>query len=145
MIIDKPFWYKETTTGRHAFSYDNPSNVKKFAKQYGGIALPSLEVSMEIASNIKEDLELCSVLVNTGPIQQQNLDKIDPKRYKVLVKQNGEFVEYDAGHSSLREANTVAKAITKSYETVLVMRKVILSVEGMEVEETEIPSVGVMG
>lgn len=143
MLIDKAFWYKETALGKQAFSYDNPSNVKKFAQQYGGSALPSLEVSMEIASNIKPDLELCSVLVNTQPIQVEVGDKLDARRFKVLVKRGSVFEEYDAGHSSLREANTVAKAITKNFETVLVMRKTILSLE--EPVEVEVPNVGVMG
>lgn len=122
MIIKKAFWLKETDTTKQAFSYDNKTNVAKFVKQYGGTALNSLNLSDEVEPHIPAGADVYSVLVNTEKNRPRIAEEV-ATRYKILIKDNdGEYRIYDNGYSSLREANTIAKNITKFYSLVLVIK-----------------------
>jgi hypothetical protein len=133
MIIEKTFWYKDTPTTKQAFSYDNDKNVPKFVKQYGGKMLPSLLLSDFVAENIPPNTEVYSVLVNEKPVSAGS-GPSDMRRFKVLVKAGSEWSYYDQGHTSLREANTVAKSITKNYELVIVVKENYVEDEAIEEE-----------
>lgn len=126
MIINKRFWFKEYASAKQAFSYDNPSNVTKFVKQWGGVSLSSLELSDDVASHIPPDADIYSVLVNSDSSRPKLSTEgaSDARRYKVLVKDDdNEYSIYDEGHLTLKEANSVAKTVTKFYPIVLVYRQ----------------------
>ena len=118
MKINKAFWYKQNGKMKQAYSYDNPTYVKKFAQQYGGDAIDYLMVGDSIAN-------VADVATEKKPTSVAN----DPRRFKVLVEGPDGFKEYDDGHEHLRDANNVAKTITKYYNTVLVVRKRFLDRE----------------
>jgi hypothetical protein len=124
MIINKPFWLKETQHTKQAFSYDNASNVTKFVKNYGGKGLANLELSDEVAQHLPPGSDVYSVLVNSNPSRQKVAQTNLVKQYKILVKfDDGEYGFYDEGHASLREANTTAKSINANFPVVLVIRE----------------------
>lgn len=138
MIINKPFWLKETQYTKQAFSYDNAANVTKFVKNYGGKGLANLELSDEVAQHLPPGVEVYSVLVNSNPSRQKIAQTSLVKSYKILVKfDDGTFGFYDEGHASLREANTTAKSINANFPIVLVVR------EGGESDEPIEPGLGV--
>lgn len=130
MKINKPFWYKENGKMKQAYSYDNTAYVKKFAQQYGGDAIDFLMVGDNIALVADVETEIYSVLINEGATEKKPTSPAnDPRRFKVLVEGPDGFKEYDDGHEHMRDANNVAKTITKYYKTVLVVRKRFLDRE----------------
>lgn len=128
MKIDKKFWFKQSGLTKHAFSYDNAQYVTKFTQQYGGEALDSLTVSDEVGKLLSRDLELCSILVNNGAEVKKETTGLK-NRFKIMVSGPDGFKEYDSGHATLRDANNVAKNITKYYTTVVVLRSSVLTTE----------------
>lgn len=130
MKINKAFWFKQNGKMKQAYSYDNPTYVKKFTQQYGGDAIDYLMVSDNIASVVDGQTEIYSVLLNEGATEKKPTSLAnDPRRFKVLVEGPDGFKEYDDGHEHLRDANNVAKTITKYYNTVIVVRKRFLDRE----------------
>lgn len=124
MKINKQFWYKENGNSKQAYSYDNPAYPKKFSQQYGGDVLDYLMVNENISAVVDVETEIYSVLMNGSAEEKQTSSPAsDPRRFKVLVEGPEGFKEYDNGHEHLRDANNVAKTITKYYKTVLVVRK----------------------
>lgn len=141
MLIDKPFWLKETASTKQAYSYDNNSNVNKFVKQYGGLALPSLELSDEVAQHIPETSDVYSVLVNTSP-EIIGVGAANQRRFKVLTMLNGVYSYYDDGHPTLRDANTAAKSISKYYDVIIVLKERVTELDKDEAIAPELVSAG---
>lgn len=129
MKIDKKFWFKQSGLTKQAYSYDNDQHAIKYAQQYGGDVIDSLTVSDEVGSLLNRDTELCSVLVNGSLHVQADSVTTLKNRYKVYVSGPEGFREYDTGHATLRDANNVAKTITKYFYQVIVLRSSILTTE----------------
>ena len=122
MNITKKFWFKQSGLTKQAYSYDNDQHAIKYAQQYGGDVIDGLTVSDEVGKLLNKDTDLCSVLVNGNINTTVESVTTLKNRYKVLVNGPDGFRQYDAGHPTLREANNVAKTITKYFYQVVVLR-----------------------
>lgn len=124
MIINKSFWFKETPLTKQAFSYENPKNIPKFVKEYGGKAIPSLELSDFVAEQLPDKAEIFSVLVNSNSARPKVAPGSQVRPFKILVRYDDDsYGLYDEGHVTLKDANTLAKSIIKDFSLVLVYKE----------------------
>ena len=120
MKVDRLFWVRTKGSIQQAFSYAKDSQAEKFAGKYGGVTVPSIDVDDELSSIIGGGV-VYSYLKNASP-ETSGTPSQGSEDYSVFGKLNGVWSKV-AGKTSISDANTEAKNIIKSYESVAVVKK----------------------